>query len=163
MEKLFIKFLQILNICCFQPIDNNNETEEILMNINRLSNTNQYATMLAKQTQVQNKSGNSTKETTPLMKNYNADTVEITGITDQEKAELERRAAVDKVSPNEAFMAALVTAPNNEDVERSKELAAKFRPIQAKVLAGRPLTAGEKSFMQKHYPGWLTAMKSAQW
>lgn len=79
-------------------------------------------------------------------------TVEITAISAQERAELVRRAALDKVSPQEAFMAALATAPNTEDVERSKELAAKFSPIQAKMLSGKPLTAEEKSFIQEHYP-----------
>ena len=122
------------------------------MNINRVSNINQYATMLTKQTQVQNKAHKTTELTASSAKNNNVDTVEITVISDLEKAELERRAALDKVSPQEALMAALATAPNNEDVERSKELAAKFGPIQAKMLAGKPLTTEEKSFIQKHYP-----------
>lgn len=113
---------------------------------------------MAKQTQVRNKTNKPDEITNPI-KNDIVDTVEITNISDANKIELERRAALDKVSPKEALMAALTTAPNNDDVERSKALAAKFAPIQNKMLSGKKLTAEEKQFLQKYYPEFATTAR----
>lgn len=44
------------------------------------------------------------------------DTVEITNLSDADKVELERRAALDKVSPKEAIIAGLTIALNNDNV-----------------------------------------------
>ncbi|MDR0325494.1 MAG: hypothetical protein LBI19_05290, partial [Oscillospiraceae bacterium] len=66
--------------------------------------------------------------------------------------ELERRAELAKISPQEALTAFIETDPNRADVERSKALSAKFIPIQQKLRAGKELTPAEKSFIQEHYP-----------
>lgn len=123
------------------------------MNINGISNITPYTSMRVKQTALENDTVKYS-ETAISVKNRIVDTVEIVGISDAEKMELERRAAVDKVTPKEVLAAALASAPNNEDVERSKALSEKFIPIQNKMLAGKPLTPAEKNFMQKNYPEW---------
>ena len=110
-----------------------------------LSNT------MSKQSQVENKK-NKPIETTNSLKKDMVDTVEITNLSDADKKEIERRVALDKISPKEVLMAALETAPNNDDVERSEKLAAKFVPIQNKMLSGQQLTTEEKQFLQKYYP-----------
>lgn len=102
---------------------------------------------------------NKPNEVTSSFKKGIVDTVEITSLSDSDKAEFERRVALDKISPKEALMAALATAPNNDDVERSKALAAKFAPIQNKILSGKELTSEEKQFLQKYYPGYLATTK----
>ena len=121
------------------------------MNIKGIPNINPYATLMPKQAQVRNKANKPNEITNPLKKDM-VDTVEITNLSHADKVELKRRAALDKVSPKEALMAALATAPNDDDVERSKALAAKFAPIQNKVFSGKKLTPEEKQFLQKHYP-----------
>lgn len=125
------------------------------MNIKGIPDINHYATPMAKQTQARNKANKLDEITNPVKKDI-VDTVEITNLSNADKVELERRAALDKVSPKEALMAALTTAPNNDDVERSKALAAKFAPIQNKMFSGKKLTAEEKQFLQKHYPEFAT-------
>ncbi len=128
------------------------------MSIRGIPNTSYYTTMMNKENQARSK-GNKSDEVNNSIKKATVDTVEITKLSDSDKAELERRAALDKVSPKEALMAALATAPNNDDVERSKALAAKFVPIQNKILSGQKLTPEEKQFLQKHYPRYLSSAR----
>lgn len=128
------------------------------MNIKGISSINHYTIMKEKQNQARNKENRPGKVNNSIKKDM-VDTVEITTLSDSDKAELERRAALDKVNPKEALMAALATAPNNDDVERSKALATKFVPIQNKILSGKELTLDEKQFLQKHYPGYLATTR----
>jgi hypothetical protein len=173
--------------------------------IGGINNLNQYATMMARRTQLQNTTNRPTVTPVAVPQNTQAATVTIStrtmsldqldelvhsdmtlkektakireeyGIviseevlaldikaikdgrfsTAQLKASYDYQAFCDTVSPGEVLRAFIETDPNRERVERSKALAAKFRPIQDKMLSGKLLTAEEKSFMQEHFPDWI--------
>jgi len=67
--------------------------------------------------------------------------------------ELERRAESLRISPRgKSQFSMIAPGPNDEDVARSIELSKKMIPIQNKMLAGKALSAAEKSFVQEHFP-----------
>lgn len=72
-----------------------------LLNTKGIFNTNPYSHMM-KQTQVGNRTSKPDEVINPVKKDR-GDTVEMTRISDADKAELERRAALGKVSPTEGF------------------------------------------------------------
>ena len=78
--------------------------------------------------------------------------VEISSISEKQREEWDYRHEANSVSPQEAMLAFLATAPNSDEVEESKALGAKYAKIQDKMLSGKKLTGKEMSFLQEHYP-----------
>lgn len=91
-------------------------------------------------------------ERTGMIQNEYGEMVELSSLNDAEKNDLIGRAKSRLCSREEIVIGLLATAPNNDDVERSKALAEKFRPIQDKMLAGKKLTAQEMNFLRENYP-----------
>ena len=65
---------------------------------------------------------------------------------------MEVRHESSKTSMADMMIAFELACPNRAEVERSKELAKKFVPIQNKMLAGKLLNDAEKSFLREHFP-----------
>ena len=78
--------------------------------------------------------------------------VELSSISQDTRARWEQREQSKSVTPQEALLAALATAPHAEEIEADQARGAKFSKIQDKMLAGRKLTGQEKKFLQENYP-----------
>ena len=66
---------------------------------------------------------------------------------------IERRLESLRLNPRgKSQFSMIAPGPNDEDVARSIELSKKMIPIQNKMLAGKALSAAEKSFVQEHFP-----------
>ncbi|MEG0777734.1 MAG: hypothetical protein RSG55_02685, partial [Oscillospiraceae bacterium] len=115
------------------------------------------AQAVANRVEAESKARKAEQEATGLMKNAKGDLVEISSIPEWEREVLEQRAIDDSVSPQEALLAALATAPNSEEVEQNKALAAKATAMQNKMLSGQKLTGAEKSFLRENFQN-LAAM-----
>ena len=63
-----------------------------------------------------------------------------------------QREQANSVSPEEAMIGFMATAPHSEEIELDKQRAAEFTKIQSKMLAGKKLSGEEKKFLQEHYP-----------
>ena len=97
---------------------------------------------------------------TGLIEDKNGVMVEISSLTEKEVNALNDWHDAMLVSPREAMIGFMATDPHAEEVERSKELGAKYEKIQNKMLAGKKLTDKEKSFLRENYPE--LAMKAEQ-
>lgn len=126
-------------------------------NFGNLASIKQQAQAVAKRVEAESKARRAEQEATGLMKNADGDMVEISSIPEWEREVLEQREITNSVSPKEALLAALATAPNSEEVEQNKALAAKASAMQNKILSGQKLTGAEKSFLQNNFPN-LAAM-----
>lgn len=92
------------------------------------------------------------QEKTGLIENKKGEMVEISSLTEKQVDELNHWHDIMSVSPQEAMIGFLATAPNSDEVEEDKQRAARMSKIQDKMLAGQKLTNDEKSFMREHYP-----------
>jgi len=93
------------------------------------------------------------QERTGLIRNPDTgEMVELDSVSEWQRDRWERREQANSVSPHEAMIGFMATDPNAESVERSKQMAAKYAPIQQKMLAGKKLTGEEKAFLQENYP-----------
>ena len=92
------------------------------------------------------------QERTGLIKNQDGDMVEILSLTQKEVDWLNDWHDAMLVSPKEAMIGFMATAPHADEVEESKRLGAKFEKLQNKMLQGKKLTGAEKSFLREHYP-----------
>ena len=126
-------------------------------NFGSLASIKQQAEAVAKRVEAESKARRAEQEATGLMKNANGDMVEISSIPEWEREVLEQREINNSVSPKEALLAALATAPNSEEVEQNKALAAKATAMQNKMLSGQKLTGAEKGFLRDNFPN-LAAM-----
>lgn len=126
-------------------------------NFGNLASIKKQAQAVANRVEAESKARKAEQEATGLMKNAKGDLVEISSIPEWEREVLEQRAIDDSVSPQEALLAALATAPNSEEVEQNKALAAKATAMQNKMLSGQKLTGAEKSFLRENFQN-LAAM-----
>lgn len=65
---------------------------------------------------------------------------------------MEERELKQSTTPQEALLAALATAPNSDEVELNKQLAAKATKMQNKLLQGKRLSGEEIRFLREHFP-----------
>lgn len=77
--------------------------------------------------------------------------VELSSVPEWKRERWEREQA-NSVSPEEAMIGFMATAPHSEEIELDKQRAAVFTKIQNKMLAGKKLSGKEKKFLQEHYP-----------
>jgi len=92
------------------------------------------------------------QERTGLIENQDGDMVEISSLTQKEVDWLNDWHDTRLVSPKEAMIGFMATAPHADEVEESKRLGAKCEKLQNKMLQGQKLTGAEKSFLREHYP-----------
>ena len=93
------------------------------------------------------------QERTGLIRNpENGEMVELSSVSQETRDRWEQIEQARSVSPQEAMIGFLETAPHAEEVERSKELGAKASKIQDKMLAGKKLSGEEKKFLREHFP-----------
>ena len=78
--------------------------------------------------------------------------VELSSISEEQRERWEYRHEANSVSPQEAMLAFLATAPHSDEVEENKALAAKAAKMQDKMLSGQTLTGEEKSFLRANFP-----------
>lgn len=143
------------------------------MSINSITNLNQYAAMQSKQTQWKNKEANPTVTKNNATKTATSDNVAVKvdlasrkaaakkPIDDEEiQQRIADREAMRDVDINDVRKSLESSRPHAAEVERSKQNAAKYGPIQSKMLSGKPLTAEEKSFLRENYPeAYAAAMR----
>ena len=65
---------------------------------------------------------------------------------------MEEREIKQSTTPQEALLAALATAPNSDEVELNKQMAAKATKMQNKLLQGKRLSGEEIRFLREHFP-----------
>lgn len=87
-----------------------------------------------------------------MIKNKDGDKVEISSLTDAQVEELNHWHDLQLVSPQEAMIGFLATAPHADEIEENKKLAAKCEKIQNKMLSGQKLKPDEKIFLRENYP-----------
>ena len=93
------------------------------------------------------------QEHTGLIRNPNTgEMVELSSVPEWQRERWERREQANSVSPEEAMIGFMATAPHSEEIELDKQRAAEFAKIQNKMLAGKKLSGEEKKFLQEHYP-----------
>ncbi len=91
-------------------------------------------------------------ERTGMIQNGKGEMVPVSSLTDIEKRNLTERACSRLIEPEEAMILFKAADPLAEEIEADKARAAKFAPIQDKMLAGKKLTSAEKNFLREYYP-----------
>ena len=93
------------------------------------------------------------EDRTGLIKNPDTgEMVELSSISEEQRERWEHRHDTNLVSPEEALIGFLATAPHSDEVEENKALAAKAAKMQDKMLSGQTLTGEEKSFLRANFP-----------
>lgn len=93
------------------------------------------------------------QEKTGLIEDPNTgDKVEISSLDEKTLERWNHRLDNRLFTPYEAMIGFMAADPHAEEVERSKELGAKFEKLQNKMLAGQKLTGEEKKFLRENYP-----------
>lgn len=93
------------------------------------------------------------QERTGLIRNPSTgEMVELSSVPEWQRERWERREQANSVSPEDAMIGFMATAPHSEEIELDKQRAAEFTKIQNKMLAGKKLSGEEKKFLQEHYP-----------
>ena len=93
------------------------------------------------------------QERTGLIRNPSTgEMVELSSVPEWQRERWEQREQANSVSPEEAMIGFMATAPHSEEIELDKQRAAVFTKIQNKMLAGKKLSGEEKKFLQEHYP-----------
>ena len=93
------------------------------------------------------------QEKTGLIRNpETGEMVELSSVPEWKRDVWEEWEQSASVTPQEALLAALATAPHSDEVEENKALAAKAAKMQDKMLSGQALTGEEKSFLRANFP-----------
>ena len=93
------------------------------------------------------------QEKTGLIRNpETGEMVELSSVPEWKRDVWEEWEQSASVTPQEALLAALATAPHSDEVEENKALAAKAAKMQDKMLSGQTLTGEEKSFLRANFP-----------
>ena len=122
-------------------------------NFGSLASIRKQADSLRQRVEAESAARKAEQEKTGLIKNpKTGEMVELSSISEETRERWEHHEAIMSVSPQEALIAALASAPNSDDVEAAQALGAKYAKIQDKMLAGKKLTGQEKRFLQEHYP-----------
>ncbi len=127
-------------------------------NFGSLASIRKQAAAIAKRVDKQAAELHEEIERTGMIKNEYGEMVPVSSLTEKERSNLEARTLRKFVSPEEIMIGFLATAPNSDDVERSKILAEKATKLQNKMLAGKSLTGAEKSFLRENNFSGLAAM-----
>jgi len=138
------------------------------MSIQGITNLNQHVAMMAKQSKAQNKPDtiHEPAETNGKTDTFKADSYESSKMDlatrkalakgPLDEAEMQRRIEdrekMSKVNIEDVRKSMIASRPHADSVQRDIENAAKYGPIQSKMLSGKLLTAEEKSFLREHYP-----------
>lgn len=101
-------------------------------------------------------------ERTGMIENGKGEMVPLSSLSDVEKRNLVERACSKLISPTEAAILFKDADPNAEEIEADKARAAKFRPIQNKMFAGKKLTGQEMNFLREYYPEFATTAERAE-
>lgn len=93
------------------------------------------------------------QERTGLIRNPSTgEMLELSSVPEWQRERWEQREQANSVSPEEAMIGFMATAPHSEEIELDKQRAAVFTKIQNKMLTGKKLSGEEKKFLQEHYP-----------
>lgn len=121
-------------------------------NFGTLASIREQAQAVADRKEIQRAEFRAERERTGLIKNEQGEMVPVSSLTEKEISVLEERELKQSTTPQEALLAALATAPNSDEVELNKQMAAKATKMQNKLLQGKRLSGEEMSFLRKHFP-----------
>lgn len=121
-------------------------------NFGSLESIRKQAKEIADRVEKQSAARKEEQEKTGLIENREGVMVEISSLTEKQVESLNHWHDVMLVSPEEAMIGFLATAPHSDEVEEDKQRAARMTKIQDKMLTGQKLTNDEKSFMREFYP-----------
>lgn len=121
-------------------------------NFGSLSGIRKQAQAIADRKEIQRAELRAERERTGLIKNEKGEMVPVSSLTEKEISILEERELKQSTTPQEALLAALATAPNSDEVELNKQMAAKATKMQNKLLQGKRLSGAEMSFLREHFP-----------
>ena len=111
---------------------------------------------------------NSEADTVEILDNYKTAKKPDTSVLRPETEELvnyvreranEIRGSNSKNIPAEIIWGFMNADPNKESIARAEALGEKYRPIEAKMLSGKKLSAEEMSFLKEHFPEAYTIAK----
>ncbi len=118
-----------------------------------LNSIRRQAEKIADRVESESKARLKKQEETGLIQNpATGEYVELSSVPEWKQEVWEERTQANSVSPSEALIGFMATAPNSDDVERSKALAAIASKIQNKMLSGKKISGEEKNFLREHYP-----------
>lgn len=121
-------------------------------NFGSLASIRKQAQAVADRKEIQRAELRAERERTGLIKNENGEMVPISSLSEKEISVLEERELKQSTTPQEALLAALATAPNSDEVELNKQMAAKATKMQNKLLQGKRLSGEEIRFLREHFP-----------
>lgn len=121
-------------------------------NFGSLASIRKQAQAVADRKEIQRAELKAERERTGLIKNEHGEMVPVSSLTEKEISVLEERELKQSTTPQEALLAALATAPNSDEVELNKQMAAKATKMQNKLLQGKRLSGEEMSFLREHFP-----------
>lgn len=122
-------------------------------NLGSLSSIRKQAQAIQNRLDAESTARKEEQERTGLIRNPNTGKmVELSSVPEWQRERWEQREQANSVSPEEAMIGFMATAPHSEEIELDKQRAAVFAKIQNKMLAGKKLSGKEKKFLQEHYP-----------
>ena len=122
-------------------------------NLGSLSSIRKQAQAIQNRLDAESTARKEEQERTGLIRNPNTGKmVELSSVPEWQRERWEQREQANSVSPEEAMIGFMATAPHSEEIELDKQRAAVFTKIQNKMLAGKKLSGKEKKFLQEHYP-----------
>ena len=100
------------------------------------------------------------QERTGLIRNPETnEVVDLSSVSQETRDRWEQIEQARSVSPQEAMLGFLATAPHADEIEADKARGAKFSKIQDKMLAGKKITGEELRFLQENYPEMAATAK----
>ena len=121
-------------------------------NFGSLSSIRKQAQAVADRKEIQRAELRAERERTGLIKNEKGEMVPVSSLSEKEISVLEERELKQSTTPQEALLAALATAPNSDEVELNKQMAAKATKMQNKLLQGKRVSGEEIRFLREHFP-----------
>ena len=118
-----------------------------------LASIRRQAQAIGNRVKAENEARIAEQEKTGLIKNPDTgEMVELSSISEQMRDNWEQIEQARSVSPKEAMIGFMATAPHADEIEEDKARAAKFAKIQDKMLAGKKITGAEFKFLKENYP-----------
>ena len=118
-----------------------------------LANVRKQAYAIGDRVKAESEARIAEQEKTGLIRNpETGEMVELSSVSQDTRDRWEHIEQARSVSPQEAMLAFLATAPHSDEVEENKALAAKAAKMQDKMLSGQALTGEEKSFLRANFP-----------
>lgn len=129
-------------------------------NFGSLASIRKQAYAIADRVEAQSAARKEEENKSGLIKNPDTgEMVEISTISEKQREEWDRRHDLNYVSPQEAMLGFLATAPHADEIEADQARGAKFSKIQDKMLAGKKITGAELKFLQENYPEMAATAK----